>query len=247
MKYVKGGDIMKNYIKWLKKNNYSNNTVRTYSSVLKRYESLFCDIRLIKKEILKYSNSPNTCILHYNVVMSYMKWSNDKRAEHLKDLKLPQIPTVYRDVFSKNYLYKRTNILEGDSELQIKKKMTIRFLFETGIRASELNEIKEVKQNYLIIKGKGNKDRAIFYNRETFDLFYPYQNTTKTLRIWVKEILGSEYSPHSIRRSFATYMLSKGANPKMVQLQLGHCKIETTFSYLNLSITENEKIYSKYF
>ncbi len=238
---------MKEYIKWLKKNNYSNNTIRTYSSVLKKYEELFNDIRLIKKGILKYSSSPNTCILHYNVIMSYMKWSKDKRVECLKALKLPQVPTVYRNIFSKNYLYRKTEISKDDSDLEIKKKMTIRFLFETGIRASELHEIKEVKKKYIIIKGKGNKDRAIFYNKETFDLCYPFNNTTKTLRIWVKEILGEDYSPHSIRRSFATYMLSKGASPKMVQLQLGHCKIETTFSYLNLSITENEKIYSKYF
>ncbi len=238
---------MEKYLKWLKKNNYSSNTIKTYNSVLRRYEVIFNDIRLIKKEILKHSSAPNTCILHYNIVSSYMKWKNDKRINKLQLLKLPQVPTIYRNVFTKNFLYKRTEIQEIDTELTIKKKMTIRFLFETGLRASELNSIKEINKNYIVIVGKGNKERSIFYNKETFRLCYPFNNTTKTLRIWVKEVLGSEFSPHSIRRSFATHMLSKGANPKMVQLQLGHCKIETTFSYLNLSITENEKIYSKYF
>ncbi len=238
---------MLDYINWLKKNNYSKNTIRTYYSVLKNYVYIFTDIRLIKREILSHSSSPNTCILHYNVVLSYMSWKNDKRIKLLKTLKLPQVPTVYRNVFTKNYLYKKTNITSSDSELLIKKKMIIRFLFETGIRASELHSIKEVNKKYLVINGKGNKERAVFYNKETFNLFYPFENTTKTLRIWVKEILGPEYSPHSIRRSFATYMLTKGASPKMVQLQLGHSKIETTFSYLNLSLTENQKIYSKYF
>ena len=62
---------MQQYINWLKKNNYSSNTIRTYSSVLKKYEDKMDDIRLIKKEILKHENSPNTCILHYNVIFAY--------------------------------------------------------------------------------------------------------------------------------------------------------------------------------
>lgn len=216
-------------------------------SVLSKYEIDLKDIRLIKKNILSYSKSPNTCILHYNVISAYMKWSNDKRLKELQTLKLPQIPIIYRDVFTKTFLYNRTEIKGNDNELIVMKKMTIRFLYETGIRASEITNIEEINDKYLVIKGKGNKKRSVFYNKETFNYFYPYKYTTKTLRLWVKEILGKQYTPHSIRRSFATHLLMKGASPKMVQLQLGHAKIETTFSYLNLSIKENEKIYNKYF
>ncbi len=238
---------MKNYLRWLRKNNYSINTINTYSSILLRYEDFFNDIRLIKKEILKHSNSPNTCLLHYNVLFSYMKWLNDKRIKQLQVLKLPSIPIIYREVFTKEYLYKKTEILEKDSPLKIKKKMTVRFLYETGIRASEIKQIKKITPEYLVIQGKGNKHRSIFYNQETLALFYPFEYSEKTLRNWVKEILGEQYSPHSIRRSFATHMLSNGASPKMVQLQLGHSSIETTFSYLNLSLKDNSNIYLKFF
>jgi integrase/recombinase XerD len=238
---------MKQYISWLKKNNYSANTIRTYSSILSKYEDKMGDIRLLKKEVLSYSNSPNTCILHYNVLFTYMKWTNDKRIKILQALKLPQIPIIYREVFTKIFLYKKTEILENDNDLLVKKKMTIRFLYETGIRASELNQIKEINDKYLVILGKGNKKRSVFYNKKTLKYFYPFEFTTKTLRLWVKEILGDIYTPHSIRRSFATHLLLKGASPRMVQLQMGHVKIETTFSYLNLSLNENAKIYNKYF
>ncbi len=230
-----------------KKNNYSENTIRTYLSVLTQYKHDYKDIRLIKKRILSHSTSPNTCILHYNVLNSYMKWNKDKRIDLLKTLKLPKTPIVYRDVFTKKYLLDKTKINKTDSDLLKKKKMTVRFLFETGIRACEINSIKEIKNDYLIIRGKGNKERSVFYNSKTFNSFYPFEYSTKTLRLWVKEILGDQYSPHSIRRSFATHMLMNGASPKMVQLQLGHAKIETTFSYLNLSLDENQSIYNRYF
>lgn len=238
---------MKQYVNWLNKNNYSPNTIRTYSSVLNKFENKMSDIRLIKKEILKSKKSPNTCILHYNVIFAYMKWTNDRRVKELQSLKLPQTPIIYREVFTKSFLYKKTEILENDNELMIKKKMTIRFLFETGIRANEIKNIKKINKKYIIISGKGKKERSVFYNQETFKCFYPFEFTTKTLRLWVKEILGKKYTPHSIRRSFATYLLLKGASPKMVQLQMGHSKIETTFSYLNLSLNENSKIYNRYF
>jgi integrase/recombinase XerD len=42
-------------------------------------------------------------------------------------------------------------------------------------------------------------------------------------------------------------MLLKGAIPKMVMMQLGHTKVETTFRYLQLSIDQNKKLYDKYF
>lgn len=65
-----------------------------------------------------------------------------------------------------------------------------------------------------------------------------------TLNKHIKRILGVQYSPHSLRRSFASYMLINGAQPKMVQLQLGHSDISTTFTYQQLSSEQNKNIYN---
>ena len=229
------------YINFLKRNKYSINTINTYRCVLNKYKPLMHDIRLIKKEITKYSNSPNTAWLHYNVILSFLKFQKDKRVATLKELKLPPIPNKYMHVFSKNYLLKKTQ------DLTDYKNVIVRFLFETGMRASELFNIQEIKNKTLIIKGKGSKVREIFHNNETTKLLKDFNFTTKTLRVWVKNVLGKKYTPHSIRRSHATHMLLKGANPKMVMLQLGHSKLETTYKYLQMSKRDNLKIYKKFF
>ena len=127
------------------------------------------------------------------------------------------------------------------------KCIVIRLLFETGIRASEIKTIYDIEKNTLKVMGKGKKIREIFHNMETTSLFKGFPMTTKTLRLWVKEVLGKKYTPHSIRRSHATYMLLKGANPKTVMLQLGHTKVETTYRYLQLSKETNINIYNKFF
>uniref|UniRef100_UPI003D2C0BC2 tyrosine-type recombinase/integrase n=1 Tax=Mycoplasmopsis bovis TaxID=28903 RepID=UPI003D2C0BC2 len=61
----------------------------------------------------------------------------------------------------------------------------------------------------------------------------------------IKDLLGNDYSPHSLRRSVASFMLKKGALPKMVQRQMGHSSIATTFTYQQLDENENYRIYKK--
>ncbi len=236
-------EFVKNY----KNNHYSENTIKTYRSVLKQYQDIFEDFRLIRKKLINYFKNPSTAWVHHNVLILFMKWKKDKRYLKIQKIKIPKVPKKYMDVFSKSYLKNRTQLVSSDDLLLRNKKLTIKFLFETGIRASELKKILEVKKDTLVVQGKGSKIREIFHNYKTTTLMEPFKQTTKTLRIWVKEILGKKFTPHSIRRSHATHMLMNGACPKMVMMQLGHEKIETTFKYLQLSKEANKKIYDKYF
>lgn len=238
---------MQKYINHLRKNKYSKNTVSTYGSILQIYKEDIKDIRLVKKRLSKYFTNANTAWTHYNVLCSYFRWTKDKRLEALKEINMPKMTKNYMVVFKKDFLIKKTNVGEFDDENTKNKKMLIRFLFETGLRSCEIHNIVEIKKHTIIVVGKGNKQREIFHNNETTKRITFNLVSTKTIRIWTKQILGEQFSPHSIRRSHATHMLTKGANPKMVMLQLGHEKIETTFRYLQLSLAENKKIYDKFF
>ena len=114
------------------------------------------DIRNIRKHLYQYINSPNTVWIHYNVICSYLRFKNDKRIYKLKKMKLPPIPIKYMPVFSKNYLMNKTN------DLTNYKNVIIRFLFETGLRAFELNNIIQINSKTLIVRGKGQKIRQVF-------------------------------------------------------------------------------------
>jgi integrase/recombinase XerD len=48
------------FISFLKKNNYSKSTISTYQNVIKKYNEFLFDIRLIRKKLYKYNDSPNT-------------------------------------------------------------------------------------------------------------------------------------------------------------------------------------------
>ncbi len=129
----------------------------------------------------------------------------------------------------------------------------------------------DLRREMIRIIGKGNKERIVpigqwatatirsylkirprFQSKESGDTLFLSKSgrplTTDELReildryiMLVAETKG--YSPHSIRHSFATHLLSHGADLKAVQEMLGHSNLSTTEIYTHLTIEDLQKEY----
>jgi site-specific recombinase XerD len=154
------------------------------------------------------------------------------------------------------------------SPRNIKHHVILNLMYSTGIRLNELLSLKigDVDSKRMIIKvkqGKGKKERHVILHPYVLGLLRNYYKHYRP-RVYLIEghVAGSPYSaesirkiikastrkvgvkktvsPHTLRHSFATHMLEKGVNLKIIQQLLGHSSIITTSRYLHLAnISEN--------
>jgi len=90
----------------------------------------------------------------------------------------------------------------------------------------------------------GKKDEALFLNARGERL--TRQGFWQKLKEYAKSAgLGDKISPHTLRHSFATHMLSGGADLRSVQELLGHANISTTQVYTHLTTEHVRRTYDK--
>ncbi|HUT68971.1 MAG TPA: site-specific tyrosine recombinase XerD [Dehalococcoidales bacterium] len=90
----------------------------------------------------------------------------------------------------------------------------------------------------------GKKETALFLNARGERL--TRQGFWQKLKEYAKSAgLSDKISPHTLRHSFATHMLSGGADLRSVQELLGHANISTTQVYTHLTTEHVRRTYDK--
>src|SRR3989344_162291 len=140
----------------------------------------------------------------------------------------------------------------------LRDKAILELLFSTGLRVSELCNLKvdsiDLSRESFSIRGKGGKVRVVFVsdtaksalktylakgelallkNRSDGNLFGITPRSVQRLikHYAIKAGISKKVTPHGMRHLFATDLLSNGADIRSVQALLGHANISTTQIY----------------
>ena len=159
-----------------------------------------------------------------------------------------------------------TYIKEALEVAELKDKLMIELIYTLGLRISEVAnlKLKDIKNDWVIIKGKGGKIRQLplmdgtkkllseYLKKESPLIFLYEKNGEKEgeyrLRYRFSKVfkdLGLKVTPHQLRHSFATELLNEGAKISDVSRLLGHSSLESTQIYTKLSSIKKKESYEK--
>ena len=148
--------------------------------------------------------------------------------------------------------------METESWVELRDKAVLLILYGCGLRISEaLSLNQEDIGNTLVIRGKGNKERIVPMLKEVQEAILAYTESCpysgeilffgergarlrpeiiqkKIREMRITHNLPDHATPHSLRHTFATHLLSEGADLRSIQELLGHESLATTEKYTHI-------------
>lgn len=212
------------------------------------------------------SYKPKTIKNKIVVIRSFIKFLYSK---NLIDIR-PEAIEIPRTVeVEANFLDEEEQSALINYAKNLRDKALIMTILSSGLRASEILNLKEddlYRRSLIVSRGKGGKPRVTFidplteksireyhHKREADSVFVFTNSFGKPLsRQYLSRMISEtalragikkRVSAHTLRHSFATNMLRKGARIEDVQPLMGHSNISTTRLYMHFT---NEYLRERY-
>lgn len=175
-----------------------------------------------------------------------------------KEAKLPR-------VMKTGEIAKLLDAVDGDEPANKRDLALLEFIYACGARVSEVSNLRlqdvDFAEKQVSLFGKGSKERIVPLHKLCIKELKDYlkvrgeldpagdyffvsnrgnQYSTNAIRTMFKNALMKagldlSYTPHTLRHSFATDVLSGGADLRSVQEMLGHANLSTTQIYTHIS------------
>ena len=275
------------YLDYIKNKNYSNYTVNSYSKDLDNFYLYLkqnnTEIKKVNYKFLRgyltvlYAKKYSKKTIARNIstlksFFKYLKKENIIESNPMNLIKTPKIDKKLPKFLNYDEIEKILSIPDTTTFLGKRDALILELLYSTGVRVSELVNIKlndiDLSEEKILILGKGNKERYVLFGSKAKEKMLDYLSektddspylivnrygnkiTDRGIRKIIDKILleaslSYKISPHTLRHTFATHMLDSGADLEIVKELLGHESLSTTQIYTHVTSESLKRVYDK--
>jgi integrase/recombinase XerC len=252
----------------------------TFAEIVKSAEWKEVNHQLIRAwivELLEAGQTARTVGRKLSCLRSFFGWLKREGVIEVNPMLKVRGPKVEKRLpqFIKQTEFTENRIapLFADNFEGLRDRLMIELFYQTGIRLSELLNLKEldVSAKQIKVLGKRNKERIIPIGHSLYERIESYralkpkgpdsQNmlfvkkdgrkcSAKFVYRKINSYLGSvttqqKRSPHVLRHTFATHLLNNGAGLEILKELLGHANLSATQVYTHNSFAQINSIYSQ--
>ncbi len=168
-----------------------------------------------------------------------------------------------------------TELVEGrglGGATRARDRAILELLYASGLRVSELSglemEALDRTERTVRVLGKGRKERIVPYGGQAARALEawlagrgerpgPLFTSARGRRLGVRALhtvvrraaraagIVRRVSPHTLRHTFATHLLDRGADLRMIQELLGHSRLSTTQRYTHVAADQLMRVYDQ--
>ena len=279
---MKDNDFTSDYFEYLQfERGLSKNTIVAYQRDLQKFHDV-CkkspiesgpeEISALLSNMHKTGQSARSQSRMLSSLRGFYNWAQEEKYITQNPILLFENPRQNRSipvVLSEKEVQRILDVIPMNEQFSTRDKAIIELLYACGLRVSEACELKlsllRIKDGYIIVTGKGNKQRLVPIHEEAIkylELYLEHERpntkpktndsdtvflsnrggslTRQSIFMKLKRFaalagIKKNISPHTMRHSFATHLIERGADLRVVQQLLGHESITTTEIYTHIS------------
>lgn len=237
------------------------------------------DISDVLIELTKQQKSPRSIARCLSALRSFYKFLREQKLRSDNPVAAHKTPKLGRALpkdLSEADVEALIHVPDINTALGLRDRAMFEVLYACGLRVTELINLRldliNLKQGYLRIVGKGNKERLVpmgqmacewvekylqearpqLYKTATDYLFLTQhggimsrQNFWYAIKRYALQAgIQAELSPHTLRHAFATHLLNHGADLRVVQMLLGHSDLSTTQIYTHVAQVRMQQLHA---
>lgn len=236
-------------------------------------DAIISHLSLLKSR--EYASSTiSRALIAIKVFCRFLKREGYLTVDHSLGLNTPKVWQLIPEMLSTSEVETLIAAAETDIGHGVRDKAILELLYSCGLRVSELCQLDlyDVDDDYVRVKGKGNKERLVPLGEPALIAIDHYLSTCRGIcddtqnasplfvtrkgkridrvavwrlvKVYAKKCgITKVISPHSLRHAFATHLLDNGADLRVIQELMGHAHISSTDRYMHLSRRQVQKAF----